>query len=260
MHERGVGGQSRPGHVYLVGAGPGDPGLLTLRAAELLRTADVVLVDHLVSAEVLALCPPGAAIIDVGKQGHGPHACQREIEDRLVTEARAGRRVVRLKGGDPLIFGRGSEEALALRRAGVPYEIVPGVSSALAAPAYAGIPLTARGIAGSVALVTGHLACGEPASIPAADTVVVMMGIANAGAVRERLLGASRSPSTPVAVIERGTWCDQRTVVGELGGLTDLIDANGIRAPALIVVGEVVRLHRELDWVPTVRPISSTKQ
>jgi uroporphyrin-III C-methyltransferase len=249
------------GRVYLVGAGPGDPGLLTLRAAEILRSADVVLVDQLVSPEVRRLCRSDATIVDVGKRGHGDQTSQRAIEERLVAEARAGHRVVRLKGGDPLLFGRGSEEALALRRAGVPYEIVPGVSSAMAAPAYAGIPLTARGIAGSVAIVAGHLACGNPAPIPRADTVVVLMGVANACAIRDQLLASGRSSSTPVAVIERGTWRDQRSVVGELDELGALIERHRIVPPALIVIGEVVRLHRELEWTASpVGPISNIQQ
>lgn len=247
--------------MYIVGAGPGDPGLLTLRAAELLRSADVVLVDQLVSAEVVALCHPRATVVNVGKRGHGAFTPQPDIERRLVDEARAGKRVVRLKGGDPLLFGRGSEEAMALRRHGIPFEIVPGVSSALAVPAYAGIPVTARGLAGSVAIVTGHLACGDPATIPLADTIVVLMGVATAHAIRDQLIRAGREPATPVAVIEQGTCPRQRVVTGELDGLPDLIRESRIAPPALIVIGDVVRLHDELEWFPsTVAPISSVPQ
>jgi uroporphyrin-III C-methyltransferase len=237
--------------VYLVGAGPGDPGLLTVRALELIRQADVVLHDHLVSAEILAECGHRAQIIDVGKVGHGPQADQGAIEQQLVTFARTGGRVVRLKGGDPFLFGRGSEEASALRAANVPFEIVPGISSAMAAPAYAGIPLTARGVAASVAIVTGHCARSgaTPAAIPDADTIVVLMGIANAQAIRDQLMAAGRSADTPAAVIEWGTWARQRVVVGTIATLPDVIARAGVEAPAVIVIGETVGLRPVLDWV-----------
>jgi uroporphyrin-III C-methyltransferase len=240
-----------PGTVYLVGAGPGDPGLLTVRALELIRQADVVLHDHLVSAEILAECGHRAQIIDVGKVGHGPQADQGAIEQQLVTFARTGGRVVRLKGGDPFLFGRGSEEASALRAANVPFEIVPGISSAMAAPAYAGIPLTARGVAASVAIVTGHCARSgaTPAAIPDADTIVVLMGIANAEAIRDQLMAAGRSADTPAAVIEWGTWARQRVVVGTIATLPDVIARAGVEAPAVIVIGETVGLRPVLDWV-----------
>jgi uroporphyrin-III C-methyltransferase len=239
------------GTVYLVGAGPGDPGLLTVRALELIRQADVVLHDHLVSAEILDACGPRTQVIDVGKVGHGPQADQGTIERQLIAFARTGSRVVRLKGGDPLLFGRGSEEAFALRAANVPFEIVPGVSSAMAAPAYAGIPLTARGVAASVAIVTGHCARSgaTPAAIPHADTIVVLMGIANAGALRDQLVGAGRSPDTPAAVIEWGTCARQRVVVGTIATLPDVIARACVQAPAVIVIGETVRLRPMLDWV-----------
>ena len=240
-----------PGTVYLVGAGPGDPGLLTVHALELIRQADVVLHDHLVSAEILAECGPRTAVIDVGKVGHGPQADQGAIERQLIAFARTGGRVVRLKGGDPFLFGRGSEEASALRAANVPFEIVPGVSSAMAAPAYAGIPLTARGVATSVAIVTGHCARSgaTPAAIPDADTIVVLMGIANAEALRDQLVAAGRSTDTPAAVIEWGTCARQRVVVGTIATLPDVIARAGVQAPAVIVIGETVRLRPVLDWV-----------
>jgi uroporphyrin-III C-methyltransferase len=210
----------------------------------------VVLHDHLVTAGILEQCGPHTRRIDVGKVGHGPQTDQAAIERALVAFARSGRRVVRLKGGDPLLFGRGSEEAAALRAANVPFEIVPGVSSAMAAPAYAGIPLTARGLAASVAIVTGH--CGgsgeTPVTIPAADTLVVLMGIANAGAIRDQLLAAGRSPDTPAAAIEWGTCTQQRVVVATIATLPTIIAGAGLRAPAVIVVGETVRLRSMLDW------------
>jgi len=242
---------SRPGTVSLVGAGPGDPGLLTVRALELIRQADVVLHDHLVSAEILAQCGSQTRLVDVGKIGHGPQADQTRIERQLIAFARRGLRVVRLKGGDPLLFGRGSEEASALRAANVAFEIVPGVSSAMAAPAYAGIPLTARGLAASVAIVTGHCAgsAATPATIPMADTIVVLMGIANAESVRDQLLAAGRSADTPAAVIEWGTRAQQRVAVATLASLPDVIAADGLQAPAVIVIGETVRLRSVLDWL-----------
>jgi uroporphyrin-III C-methyltransferase len=238
----------RWGTVYLVGAGPGDPGLLTVRALQLLERADVVLHDHLVSAEILARCNPRARTVDVGKVGHGRQIAQVDIERRLIAYARAGLAVVRLKGGDPLLFGRGSEEAAALSAAGIPFEIVPGVSSAIAVPAYAGIPLTARGVATSVAIVTGHCAqSGElPSTIPEADTIVVLMGVANAAALRDRLMLAGRRGDTPAAVIEWGTCARQRVEVGTLEILPDVIERAGIGAPAVIVIGETVRLRSVL--------------
>jgi uroporphyrinogen III methyltransferase / synthase len=241
---------SRPGTVYLVGAGPGDPGLLTVRALDLVRQADIVLHDHLVSPEILAQCGSHTRLVDVGKVGHGPQTDQTAIERQLIAFARRGCRVVRLKGGDPFLFGRGSEEASALRAANVPFEIVPGVSSALAAPAYAGIPLTARGLAASVAIITGH--CGgsgaTPATIPIADTVVVLMGIANAASIRDQWLAAGRCPDTPAAVIEWGTCAQQRVAVATVATLPDVIARACLQAPAVIVIGETVRLRSVLDW------------
>jgi uroporphyrin-III C-methyltransferase len=236
------------GVVYLVGAGPGDPGLLTLRAAELLASATEVYYDYLVSEDVLARCGPNARLVNVGKIGHGAATAQRDIEDQLVIAARRGERVVRLKGGDPLLFGRGAEEAIALEAAGVPFEIVPGVSSALAVPAYAGIPVTARGYAASVAIVTGHSMAGGPASIPLADTIVVLMGIANAAMIRDQLLATGLAADTSAAVVEWGTCARQRVLTCDLGDLPDTIANAGIGAPAIIVIGEVVRLRDRLRW------------
>jgi len=241
---------ARPGTVYLVGAGPGDPGLLTVRALALVQQADVVLHDHLVSPEILAECGVGTRVIDVGKIGHGPQADQTAIERQLIALARAGHGVVRLKGGDPLLFGRGSEEAAALRAAHVPFEIVPGVSSAMAAPAYAGIPLTARGVAASVAIMTGHCARSgaPPPAIPVADTIVVLMGVANAEALRDQWIAGGRSADTPAAVIEWGTCAQQRVVVATVATLPEIITCAGLGAPAVIVIGETVRLRSILNW------------
>jgi uroporphyrin-III C-methyltransferase len=259
--ESSYGDPPRPGTVYLVGAGPGDPGLLTLRAAELLARAGVIFYDHLVGDGVLARAALEARMVDVGKVGHGPRTEQDAIERHLVASARAGHIVVRLKGGDPLLFGRGAEEAAALGAAGIPFEIVPGVSSALAAPAYAGIPVTARGYAASVAIVTGHSQAGTPAPIPAADTIVVLMGVANAVAIRDRILATGRSAETPAAVIERGTCEAQRVGVGTLATLPELIAREKFGAPSVLVIGEVVRLRARLDWhAQAARPLEPLPQ
>ena len=240
--------RSSAGVVYLVGAGPGDPRLLTVRAAELLADATTVFHDYLVSGEILARCNPSACLVDVGKIGHGPQTAQRDIERQLIDAARAGHVVVRLKGGDPFVFGRGAEEALALADAGVRFEVVPGVSSAIAVPAYAGIPVTARGLATSVAIVTGHSISGGPAAIPAADTLVVLMGLANAGAIRDQLVATGHDPATPAAIVQWGTCEHERVVVTTLGDLPASIARESLSAPATIVIGEVVRLRERLAW------------
>jgi uroporphyrin-III C-methyltransferase len=239
--------EPRGGTVYLVGAGPGDPGLLTLRGAEILSRATVVYYDHLVSHGVLARCAADAQLVSVGKIGHGPQTAQRDIELQLVHAARAGHCVVRLKGGDPFVFGRGAEEALALEAAGIPFEIVPGVSSALAVPACAGIPVTARGYASSVAIVTGHSVSGAPAPIPIADTIVVLMGVSSAAAIRDQLIATGLSPTTPAAVVEWGTCDRQRAIDCTLAELPDAIAHGGFGAPAILVIGEVVRLRSRLE-------------
>lgn len=229
--------------VALVGAGPGDPGLLTRRGAELLGTAEVVVYDRLVGAELLDLVPAGALRIDVGK-GPGQSGLQADINELLVTHGRAGRRVVRLKGGDPFVFGRGGEEAEALRRAGVEVEVVPGVSSAFAAPAAAGIPVTHRTVSTSVTVVTGH--AGEP-GLPGVDwdglarldgTLVVLMGMGARAAISERLLAAGRAPDTPVAVVRWGTTARQQVVRTTLDRLAEV----ALEAPATIVIGAVAGL------------------
>jgi uroporphyrin-III C-methyltransferase len=234
-----------PGHVTvaLVGAGPGDPGLLTRRGAELLEAAEVVVYDRLISAELLALAPVGAELIDVGK-GPGQSGRQADINELLVARGRTGHRVVRLKGGDPFVFGRGGEEAEALRLAGVDVEVVPGVSSAFAAPAAAGIPVTHRTVSTSVTVVTGH--AGDP-SPPGVDwdvlaqlegTLVVLMGMAARAAIVERLTAAGRSPDTPVAVVHWGTTEHQQVVRTTLAHLAEV----DLAAPAAIVIGAVAGL------------------
>jgi len=234
--------------VYLVGAGPGDPGLLTLRGAELLAGATAIYYDYLVGEQILARCNPSARLVNVGKIGHGPQTAQRDIERHLIEAAQDGHCVIRLKGGDPFVFGRGAEEALALAAAGVPFEIVPGVTSALAVPAYAGIPVTARGVATSVAIVTGHSVSGGPPAIPMADTLVVLMGLANAAAIRDQLVATGLDPATPAAVVQWGTCERERVVVTTLDELPASIAREGMSAPATIVIGEVVRLRERLEW------------
>ena len=246
----------RPGSVALVGAGPGDPGLLTLRAAELLGEADVVLTDRLVGKQVLEHVRPEAQVVDVGKTSWtGTAPRQEEINALLVQHARAGKRVVRLKGGDPFVFGRGSEEAEVLVAAGIAFEVVPGVSSAIAAPAYAGIPVTARGLTQDLCVVTGHLDPDDPASrvrwqalATGPGTLVILMGLDRLPLLTAGLVRHGRPAGTPAACVEQGTTAQQRVVVSTLGQLADDVAAAGLQAPVTTVVGEVVRLRETLRW------------
>jgi uroporphyrin-III C-methyltransferase len=245
-----------PGLVSIVGAGPGDPELITVKGLDRLRRADVVAYDRLAAKELLDNCPPGAELIYVGKHGEEEglrSVRQGEIEALLVCRARRGLRVVRLKGGDPFVFGRGAEEGLALRDAGIPFEIVPGLSSATAVPASAGIPLTHRGLSSSFAVVTGHGAGdeGEPdvdwaALAPSVDTLVVLMTVQRLEKVVDLLLAAGRPAGTPAALIERGTTGAQRTLEATLSSISGLARTAKVRPPATLVVGEVVRLRSAL--------------
>ena len=236
------------GVVHLVGAGPGDPGLLTLRAAELLRAADVVFHDALVSPEVLALIPATVEVVDVGKRAGRPSTPQDEIQRLLIAHAREGRRVVRLKGGDPMLFGRGAEELSALIDAGVACELVPGVSSAIAVPGLAGIPVTHRALSGAVTVLTARGAStGRPelswASFAATDhTLVVLMARERAGEVADRLLEGGRPPDTPTAIIFSGTTPRQTVARARLDRLGDTAAALQADGPALVVVGPVATL------------------
>ena len=237
-----------PGRVWIVGAGPGDPGLLTVRGREALMAADVVVYDRLVPPELI----DGAEAVYVGKRA-GDHAVpQHEINDLLVALARSGKRVVRLKGGDPFVFGRGGEEAEALAEAGVEFEVVPAPSSAIAALAYAGIPVTDRRFASSVAVVTGHCSPDKRvdwrALATAVDTIVVLMGVANLSHIVRELLEGGMSATTPAAAIQDGTLPTQRVVDAELEHLPAAVVAAGIGSPAILVVGEVVRLRERIDW------------
>jgi uroporphyrinogen III methyltransferase/synthase len=233
--------------VYLVGAGPGDPGLLTVRGAEVLRVADVVVHDRLADAALLELAPEDAERVDVGKSPGGP-IHQDEINELLIREGRAGRAVVRLKGGDPYVFGRGGEEALALLRAGVPFEVVPGITSAIAVPAYAGVPVTHRGVATSFTVVTGHSRhavdreTNWEALAAAGGTIVVLMGVAHRDVVAARLLRGGLAPDTPVLAVRWGTRLDQSSIRVRL----DELGATPLEPPVTLVIGAVAGL--ELDW------------
>ncbi|HEV3230746.1 MAG TPA: uroporphyrinogen-III C-methyltransferase [Candidatus Dormibacteraeota bacterium] len=233
--------------VSLVGAGPGDPELLTVRAARLLAAADAVFHDELVSPAVLALARPEAELVAVGHRAGRRRRPVAEVVAAMARAARAGRRVVRLKGGDPYLFGRGAEEAEELLRLGLAFEVVPGISSALAGPAAAGIPLTHRELASSVTIVTGHAAEGEgrvrwDRLATASDTLVVLMGAGRLAALAEDLVAAGRDPATPAAVVMAATTPGQRQVVAPLAAIAEAAAAAGLEPPALLVVGPVVRL------------------
>ncbi len=244
---------ARRGRVALVGAGPGDPGLLTLRALRLLNEADVIVYDRLVSAEVLDLARRDAEFLPVGKQaGHHP-VPQEQINALLVQHARAGKTVVRLKGGDPFVFGRGGEELQALRTQGIDYEVVPGVTAALACAAYAGVPLTHRGHAQSLRLLTAQL--GESANAidwralaQEKQTLAVYMGTAMLGELRDRLIEHGRSARTPFALVENGSRPGQRVIVGELAHLPEAAAQHNVQSPALLILGEVAALAEPLHW------------
>jgi len=241
------------GTVYLVGAGPGDPGLLTVKARDLLESCDVIVYDYLVNPDLLDYVPDGAERIYVGKVGGGWQTPQDQINYLLIDQAQRRRRVVRLKGGDPFLFGRGAEEAEALRSAGIPFEVVPGISSALAVPAYAGIPLTHRDLSSSVAVLTGSRAgdgalTRSLAAHSSTDTIVVLMGVTHLNEIAGDLIAAGRSGETPAAVIRWGTYEAQQTITGTLSTISVQAKRLGMRPPAVIVVGEVVRMRERLNW------------
>jgi uroporphyrinogen III methyltransferase/synthase len=244
---------ARTGRVILVGAGPGDPDLITVRGAAALAGADVVLYDALCNQELLALAPRRAELIDVGKRGYDAPTCsQDEIGQLLVARARAGLNVVRLKGGDPFVFGRGAEEVGICAEAGIAFEVVPGVTAAIAAPAYAGIPVTDGRHAASFAVVTGrgdHIHTTRWAALgTAVDTLVIMMGMSNLSELVGKLIEGGRDPSTPAAAVMNGTLGSQRVVVSELEELPERARRAGLRAPSAVVVGSVVGLRETLSW------------
>ena len=243
------------GMVYLIGAGPGDPGLITVKAAECIKKADVVVYDYLASPRLLNYAGEGAEIIYVGKKGGDHTMTQDRINDILADKGSAGLTVARLKGGDPFIFGRGGEEAEVLIDRGVPFEIVPGVTSAVAAPAYAGIPLTHREHTSSVSLITGH---EDPTKTDTSikwdtlaqsgSTLVFLMGVKNLPRITERLTANGKSPLTPVALVRWGTTPRQVTVTGTLADIVEKVEKAGLKPPAVIVVGEVVSLREKMKW------------
>ncbi len=239
------------GTVYLVGAGPGHPDLLTLKAAELIRSADVIVHDRLIQEAVLAMARPDAELIYMGKPLGCHHSLQDEINEMLVRKAAEGKMVVRLKGGDPFVFGRGGEEAEYLTSHGIPFTVIPGVCSALSAPLSAGIPVTHRDMASSLAIVTGHAANGGPdrtdwVALARMDTVVFLMGVHNVERIAQSLMAAGRAADTPAAVIQTAFWPTQRVVVATLREIALRTQEEQIKPPATLVVGEVVRLHGRL--------------
>lgn len=242
------------GKVFLVGAGPGDPQLLTLKAYELLKNAKIVVYDRLVSSEILKLIPDCAKKIYVGKRTGKHVVTQERITELLVKLALEGNDVIRLKGGDPFIFGRGGEEAEALAENGIKFEVVPGVTSAIAAPAYAGIPLTHRNYAASVTVVTGHRAEKSEKVIDwakiatTADTIVILMGVESLEEIVAKLVDGGLDPQVPVAIIEQGTTKHQRVLINKLGSIVKEVQTKKIQPPAVIVIGEVVTLGRKLEW------------
>ncbi|MGB9915454.1 MAG: uroporphyrinogen-III C-methyltransferase [Candidatus Bathyarchaeales archaeon] len=242
------------GKVFLVGAGPGDPALLTLKAVETLKAADVVIYDRLVNDAILEWAPETAEKIFVGKSAGKHELPQEKINELLVAKALEGKKVVRLKGGDPFLFGRGGEEAEALAEKRIDFEVVPGVTSALAAPAYAGIPLTHRDYASSVAIVTGHRAEKGGKLIKwaelarAVDTIVILMGVERLESTADKLIEGGLDAETPVAIIEQGTSAKQRSVIGKLGTITQTAKEREVKPPAVIVIGQVAKLGEKLSW------------
>jgi uroporphyrinogen III methyltransferase/synthase len=245
------------GKVFLVGAGPGDPKLLTIKAVELLKKAEIVVYDRLVSASILKLASENAEKVYVGKRTGKHEFTQEKITELLIEKARKGKRVVRLKGGDPFLFGRGGEEAEALAENNIDFEVVPGVTSAIAAPAYAGIPLTHRDFASSVTIVTGHSAGDSEKSVDwakiagAGGTIVILMGVESLEAIASKLVEGGLNPGTPVAVIEQGTLKQQKTVVGKIDTIAKDAKEKNVKPPAVIVVGEVATLGGKLAWFKT---------
>jgi len=244
-----------PGVVYLVGVGPGDPELITVKGRRLIECAEVVVYDHLVSSILVQSASPAAEIVYAGKRSGMRTMEQHEINCLLVARARCGKIVVRLKGGDPFVFGRGGEEALALVQAGVRFEVVPGVSSAVAVPAYAGIPVTMRDATSMMSVITGHRGGDNhldyldwPSLVNGKGTLIFLMGIRTLPRIVDRLVENGIDRDMPVAVIEWGTTSKQRKTIGTIADIVEQADRKGVWPPGVIVVGEVVRLSEKLDW------------
>ena len=245
-----------PGWVWLAGAGPGDPGLLTLHALNGLRQAEVVVHDALVSPDILALAPPAAVLEYAGKRGGKPSPKQADISHRLIQLAREGRRVLRLKGGDPYVFGRGVEEALALVGAGVPFRVIAGISAGLGGLAHAGIPLTHRETNSAVTFLTGHSVTGEvpdnldwPALAQGSPVLVIYMALKHLDIIAQRLIAAGRDPGESVALVSKATTAEQAVLETSLANCAQDAAAQGLEPPAMVVIGQVVRLRAGLDWL-----------
>ena len=256
MRKSFVGPVFEPGWIWLAGAGPGDPGLLTLHAHAALQQADVIVHDALVSADILAMTPAGAVLEYAGKRGGKPSPKQPDITRRLVQLARQNKRVLRLKGGDPFVFGRGGEEALALVEAGVPFRIIPGVTAGIGGLAYAGIPVTHRDTNHSVTFITGHDARGEmnsaidwAALAKGSPVLVIYMAIKHLHRIAETLMTAGRPADEPMAVVSNATGAEQYVLETELGRCAEDVRRHGVEPPAIVVIGEVVRLRAALDWL-----------
>ena len=241
------------GKVYLVGAGPGDPGLITLNGSVLLKQADVVIYDALVSSSILAMINPNAEKFNAGKRRDRHSLEQTQTTQLLIEKAKTHAVIVRLKGGDPFVFGRGGEEMEDLMQVGIAVEVIPGVTSGIAAPAYAGIPLTHRNYSSSVTFVTGHEAAGKyrpevnwEAVAQGAETIVIYMGVHNLQNIIKKLIAAGRDPETPIALIQWGTYPKQKELIGTLNNIVGQIESTGFEAPAITVIGNVVNLHQIL--------------
>ncbi|WP_456450329.1 uroporphyrinogen-III C-methyltransferase [Hydrogenimonas sp.] len=243
------------GKVYLTGAGPGDIDLLTVKALRVVREADVIIYDRLANPDILKEAKEGCEFVYVGKEDGRHTLPQDQINEVIYQNALKHDNVVRLKGGDPLVFGRGGEEAKYLKERGIPFEFIPGVTSAISVPAYAGIPVTHRGVAVSFKVVTGHEAPNKEhsqvdwESMKADETIVFLMGLHNLRNIAKNLMRIGRSPDTPVAVISKGTTPEQKSVTGTLETIGDIVKEAGIQTPALIVVGKVVELKPHLEWI-----------
>lgn len=242
------------GKVYIVGAGPGDVDLITVKGLRCIQEADVILYDRLINKELLSYAKKGAQLIYCGKRPNRHAMIQDHINFSLVQYAKQGKVVTRLKGGDPFVFGRGAEEAETLASNDIPFEIVPGITSGIAAPAYAGIPVTHRDLGSSFAVVTGHMREGKDDSIKwdslakGIDTLAIYMGVGNLPYIRKQLITHGRDPQTPVAVIHLGTFREQVTVTGTLSTIEDVVKENDIQNPSMIIVGEVVKVRDKIQW------------
>lgn len=254
------------GKVYLVGAGPGDPELITVKALKCIQRADVILYDRLVNRKLLEEAKPNADLIYCGKLPNYHTMKQETINHLLVKYAIQGKVVTRLKGGDPYVFGRGAEEVEALAKRGLAYEVVPGITSGIAAPAYAGIPLTHRELGNSFAIVTGHCKNGKPTDVKwesltkAVDTIAIYMGVGNLPYICDQLIANGKNRDTPVAVIQQGTTEHQQTVTGTLGNIIPIVKKAEIKNPAMIIVGEVVRFREKINRLSLMNPDSLEKE